>query len=255
MAIVKCPKCGKEISEHTHRCVHCGFVLNVLDCETIACPNCGTSASYYICRECNFDIGEYYFEKGCNLEEQGHSAFRSLVKEDESLRNLLISARLGYPDALNMLGVCYKNGVVVKKDEERGFEYLKKAALLDNSMAEFNLACCYELGVGTDVNYSEALKWYKKAARHHNEDAIFNIGLFYMQGYGVAIDYRQAIEWFSKLGKTDYEAQYNMGICFMNLDFAVQNFKDAESCFLNATKGNVLDAQEKLALVRYILRR
>lgn len=253
MAVIKCPKCGNLISEHTHKCIHCGFTMNTLESDMINCPNCGDPTTHYVCPDCNFNIGEYYFEKGCSLEELGHSAFRSTLREDESLRNLLISAKLGYPDALNMLGVCYKNGIVVKKDETRGFEYLKKAALLDNSMAEFNLGCCYELGIGTKVNYSDALKWYKKAAQHYNEDAIFNIGLFYMEGYGVNIDYEEAIKWFSKLDKTDYEAQYNIGIYHLNLGYTNYNLQCAKKCFLNATKGDMPDAHEKLDFVRYLL--
>lgn len=175
MPLEKCPKCGQTISSHTHSCIYCGFVKSVLEDDLITCPNCGTPSSHYICEVCNFDIGNYYFEKGCDIVNQNRSAFRSVYsagKEDESLRNMLISAKLGYPDALNMLGVCYKNGIAVKKDEERGFEYLLKAAMTDLSEAEFNVACCYELGIGTDIDYFEALKWYKKAANQNYQLAI-----------------------------------------------------------------------------------
>lgn len=258
MPLEKCPKCGQTISSHTHSCIYCGFVKSVLEDDLITCPNCGTPSSHYICEVCNFDIGNYYFEKGCDIVNQNRSAFRSVYsagKEDESLRNMLISAKLGYPDALNMLGVCYKNGIAVKKDEERGFEYLLKAAMTDLSEAEFNVACCYELGIGTDIDYFEALKWYKKAARHYNEDAIFNIGNFYMQGLGVEPDYEQAIEWFSKLDEQDYEAQYCIGICYLNLGLTNQNLSYAESHFKKALKGNIPDAKEKLDLIKNVLRK
>ena len=255
MGLVKCPKCGGSISAHTHNCLHCGFVTNVLDGDKVACPNCGTASSKSVCKNCNYDIGEYYFEKGCDLLDLGKRAFRSVSKENESLRNLLIAAKLGQPDALNMLGICYRDGIVVKRDEERGLDCLEKAALEDCSMAEFNLACCYELGKGTKINYREALKWYIKAARHHNKDAIFNIGNFYMQGYGVNVDYEQAIEWFEKLGEYDYEAQYCAGICYLNLGLTRQNLIYAEKCFRNGARGDIEDAREKLDFVRELLRR
>ncbi len=28
MALIKCPECGKEISNSSHQCIHCGYPLN-----------------------------------------------------------------------------------------------------------------------------------------------------------------------------------------------------------------------------------
>lgn len=52
MAIIQCPKCKKEISDKSEKCVHCGYVLitkkkfcsecgNELEEETEICPKCG----------------------------------------------------------------------------------------------------------------------------------------------------------------------------------------------------------------------
>lgn len=52
MAIIQCPKCKKEISDKSEKCVHCGYVLisknkfctecgNELEEETKFCPKCG----------------------------------------------------------------------------------------------------------------------------------------------------------------------------------------------------------------------
>lgn len=52
MAIIKCPQCGKEISDQSVQCVHCGYTLNgnhkhCKECGTeltgseSVCPNCG----------------------------------------------------------------------------------------------------------------------------------------------------------------------------------------------------------------------
>ena len=31
MALIKCPECGKEISDKASACIHCGFPLNNID--------------------------------------------------------------------------------------------------------------------------------------------------------------------------------------------------------------------------------
>ena len=55
MAMIKCPECGKEISDKSENCVHCGAVINgkpriekecpecghILTDEAEVCPNCG----------------------------------------------------------------------------------------------------------------------------------------------------------------------------------------------------------------------
>lgn len=43
MALVKCPECGKEISDRSKMCIHCGYPLEGESIETIfvKCPECG----------------------------------------------------------------------------------------------------------------------------------------------------------------------------------------------------------------------
>lgn len=60
MALVKCPECGKEISDKADECVHCGFVLRVQDIktETIICPECGVELKkgVSVCGECGCPV-------------------------------------------------------------------------------------------------------------------------------------------------------------------------------------------------------
>ena len=34
MALIKCPECEKEISDHTSQCVHCGYQLKLMPNKT-----------------------------------------------------------------------------------------------------------------------------------------------------------------------------------------------------------------------------
>lgn len=61
MALIKCPACGKEISEQAAFCVHCGIKLERAPKEnspTIFCPECGTQipAESTVCPRCGFPI-------------------------------------------------------------------------------------------------------------------------------------------------------------------------------------------------------
>lgn len=47
MSLIKCPECGKEISDKSHICIHCGYSLFagfIGSNKTInSCGNCGYS--------------------------------------------------------------------------------------------------------------------------------------------------------------------------------------------------------------------
>ena len=53
MALIKCPDCGKDVSDSAKNCIHCGCVLKE---ETIKCPECGTEtpSSAEACGNCGY---------------------------------------------------------------------------------------------------------------------------------------------------------------------------------------------------------
>ena len=58
MSLIKCPQCGKEISEYAAECVHCGYKLK--KSEQPHCPECGKelSGDETICPNCGFPLDE-----------------------------------------------------------------------------------------------------------------------------------------------------------------------------------------------------
>lgn len=73
-------------------------------------------------------------------------------------------AEAGDPAAQRALGFRYSQGVDVEKDEKKGFELTKKAALQDDVKAMLNLASDFAHGTGTTKNETAAVAWYRKAA-------------------------------------------------------------------------------------------
>ncbi len=48
MALIKCPECGKEVSDQAPACIYCGYPLNTEQQQTspadqIKCPKCGST--------------------------------------------------------------------------------------------------------------------------------------------------------------------------------------------------------------------
>ena len=71
------------------------------------------------------------------------------------------------PEALCNLGVFYENGRGVEKDIEKAGGYYREAAMLGNSLAQYNYAVLLE----SEGNKDEAIKFFKMAADRNDPDA------------------------------------------------------------------------------------
>ncbi len=53
MALIKCGSCGKEISDKSTKCVHCGYETEY-SIEHF-CPECGKSFNNILCKNCGYN--------------------------------------------------------------------------------------------------------------------------------------------------------------------------------------------------------
>ena len=101
------------------------------------------------------------------------------------------------------------------------------------------LGSTFYLAKGIPQNLPEALKWFKKAADMQNDVAQCYLGHFYDQGIGVPQDIKAAVKWFglaANLGNA--EAQYFISECHAHGRGLSRNRILAASwCFLSAKKG------------------
>jgi hypothetical protein len=74
----------------------------------------------------------------------------------------------GNGDAMNNLGLLYKNGLGVAQDYGKARWWFQKGADAGNAYAMENLGWLYQYGLGGAKNYGTARHWYQKAA---NTDA------------------------------------------------------------------------------------
>lgn len=78
MALVKCKNCGKEISDKSKQCIHCGFepkeiVKNI-------CKECGKEIEDNICNYCGYDNNKKEPEKKEILDDATKTVLNFVIK-------------------------------------------------------------------------------------------------------------------------------------------------------------------------------
>ena len=87
------------------------------------------------------------------------------------------AADKGYADAQFVLGILYRRGQGVPKDDGQAFPWLRKAALQGRSDAQATVALMYSTGGGVPKDEGEALGWYRKAAAQGDWRALVQLSL------------------------------------------------------------------------------
>ena len=117
--------------------------------------------------------------------------------EFASLRD---KAEAGNAAAQFDLGIMYRAGAGVPKDEVEAVKWYRKSAEQGNDRAQFNLGFMYATGDGVPKDAVEAVKWYRLAAEQGTAAAQSNLGLMYDNGTGVPKDLVQAHMWWNIAG-------------------------------------------------------
>ena len=132
-------------------------------------------------------------------------------------------AQNGNTEALVKLGVCYKEGNGVDRDESAAAQCFYSAAEAGNAAGQYQLGLCYEGGRGVEQDSQAAAYWYQEAAKRFyeaarlgNPQAQYGLANCYSEGRGVARDPEAAVYWYQASAQQDYaDAQYNLGYCYL----------------------------------------
>jgi TPR repeat protein len=146
------------------------------------------------------DLAVYYIEGvGCiRDEDMAFSLFKkaadlgdpnaqrnyalSIENNDPKLayKYMIMSANQKNRDAMNDLGIYYKEGRGTNKNLDKALEWFKKAA----DMADDN-GCRNYANLIVNKNPSEAVKYMTFSANKGNQDALYDLAQFYKYGIGV----------------------------------------------------------------------
>lgn len=121
MVLIKCPECGKMISDKAQFCVECGYPVYLMFEES-------SEQGYYEIDETNMTQEE--FEKLKQKAENGDVEAQWEItnyywdeddekKMHEAVKWLKIAANNGHPEAQYILACIYNNGEVIKKIKMR----------------------------------------------------------------------------------------------------------------------------------------
>ena len=98
------------------------------------------------------------------------------------------------------LGVMYRNGRGVSRDQTEAVRWYRLAADQGDARAQYHLGVMYGNGRGVPQDQTEAVRWFRLAADQGDTDAQFNLGFMYATGVGVSQDYVAAHMWYDLAG-------------------------------------------------------
>lgn len=126
------------------------------------------------------------------LFEQGKTYYseRQYAKAEQCFRQLS-----SYPEVYFYLGYIYSYPKETQ-NTALGFFYTSKAAGAGITAAQNNLGQMYEEGIHVRKDLRKAYEWYLEAARKENPKAMYNIGRFCYEGIYVKQDFDTAFKWY-----------------------------------------------------------
>ena len=180
-------------------------------------------------------------------------------------------AEAGDASAQYNLGVMYRNGNGVPKDDAEAVKWYRKAADQGHADSQLSLGDNYAAGHGVPKDDAEAVKWYRKAADQGNAAAQYNLGFIYEKGFFLTTgqdveeilrliekggsfpkDYAEAVKWYRKAADQGSAiAQNNLGEMYYNGAGVSQDYAEALRLFLKAADRGIPSALSSLGNMYY----
>ncbi len=163
-----------------------------------------------------------------------------------------LAADNGNPDAIDTLATIYLEGVNgAGKDEERALSLLEKSSQTQVKAA-ITLAKLYWNGFGKIArNQNRAIEVLKPWQKKLDPFVNMQMAIFYMERpdlfKGVSINPVQSFKVLADTGIK--EAQYQLGLLFLNEDVVAKSVPDAEYYLNLAAKNNMPEARTALAVI------
>ncbi len=101
---------------------------------------------------------------------------------NNSLRIFIELSQYNFPPAHRYIAIHYMNGYGMGVNENKAAEFMKNAAVLGDTLAQYELALMYRDGYGTAKDESMYLHWLNEAATKNEPRALTELGLLYKDG-------------------------------------------------------------------------
>ncbi len=168
-------------------------------------------------------------------------------EREGAYREILPLAEQGHASAQLKLGLMYRRGDGIPRDDAQTVVWLRKAAEQGLAVAQFHLGLQYSEGRGVPSDPAQALAWYRKAADQGHARAQFNVGNSHMRGDVVSKDFVLAASWYRKAAEQGLaEAEFNMGAMCSKGQGVPQDFAEALVWYERAASKGFAEAQNNL---------
>jgi TPR repeat protein len=109
-------------------------------------------------------------------------------------------AEAGDSEAQRAMGLIFRNGWGVTKDEATATSWFRKAAEGGSAPAESEMGQIYLLGIGIAADSAMANEWFRKAAEAGDARGQGQLGYSYLAGRGIAKDPYAGLNWLTRAG-------------------------------------------------------
>jgi len=153
-------------------------------------------------------------------------------------------ADAGQSEAQRYLGVMYRHGLGVKRDDTLAIKWYSAAAEQGHVRAQNNLGVMYMFGLGTEPDNQQAEHWLLAAAKQNDAKAQENLGLFYSRRNQLS----DAIHYLNLAAEQNQtRAQLNLGLMLLAGKGVEQNQDKAMKWISKAAQGGSAAAAQALA--------
>ncbi len=142
------------------------------------------------------------------------------IHGDDRLANCVAAAKLGSPDAAQMLAEAYRFGWHgAQKDQAQATYWLQVGAKLGVDNAQNALGLRYLCGLGIEKNVSQAMYWFKKASEFGKLAGLSLAGYYEQTGLTGEANPKAALDYYIKdIKSVAYDnkliSNYGLGVLF-----------------------------------------
>lgn len=169
---------------------------------------------------------------------------------DEAIRLFHLAADQGIPDAMTLLGICYRDD---RRDIKEAARWWRLAVDLGTGLltkdAQVRLGKCYFHGIGVEQNDEEAASLFRAAASQGDAEGQYCLALCYIWGHGVP---QNAVEGARLCRLSEAQgyscAQLTLGSLYANGEGGVpKDLQEAVKYYRLAADQGLVEAYEPLA--------
>jgi len=126
--------------------------------------------------------------------QKGYTAYKS-GDYATALREWSPLAEQGNARAQTFLGMLYRNGQGVPRDDKTAVKWYRLAAKQEYAAAQFNLGRMYYHGMGVPQDDKTAVKWFRLAAEEGHAFGALNLAFAYFDGKGAEENWVSGYVW------------------------------------------------------------